>query len=603
MLFSMMAWSGADALVIYRFGGQDMDPPPEVEKPGVDFVPASWQELDGEIGGNARDVEFSRGKLAPAEKRPRCQYRTDCRGERRNLHSRSGQRSGVGDGDTSTVWMAAPYLCANVEAYWHRCGEGFGTLGTANVLLDGLYQIDRVRVVSGLRNPGRTVQSLRVFLAPSEAPGRPSHWRPSPYFPWIVEVRDNREQVLDIPIPPHEEAGFVQVTIGEHTDEWEVNDIHIYAKGFVQRSTYTSNMIDFGGDMAWGELRWSGWRGDRARVLIQSRSGRDDTPLQFWRFTGSGQDREVVTKKGYGELGLGEKAGTTHDQENWDFWSTYDFDDSLGTQIVSTSPRRFFQFQVDFLPQEDDGGEVSFLEFRASVPVATDLVGEVWPVVARAGQSTEFTYSLLPTIAPGDAGFDRIDIQSTSLLGEVREVRIGDVPVPHTVEVQESHLLAVGIPPLDSGDTGALVELDFTARVLRLGAGFDATGLEQQAAAGGAAERQPGRRHRGVRREPGRGGHDHGRSRSPPAISRPFCHGHPEPGWCQRRCPSFVRHSGNHWSGDGEDGNPGLGRSPHSAGARGEGGDRQLRKALGWPRRWRQAGAAGNLPGDHVRRY
>ena len=473
MLFSMMAWSGADALVIYRFGGQDMDPPPEVEKPGVDFVPASWQELDGEIGGNARDVEFSKGKLAPLKRDPDVNIAPTAE-ENGGIYIHGQVNAQVWDGDTSTVWMAAPYLCANVEAYWHRCGEGFGTLGTANVLLDGLYQIDRIRVVSGLRNPGRTVQSLRVFLAPSEAPGRPSHWRPSPYFPWIVEVRDNREQVLDIPIPPHEEAGFVQVTIGEHTDEWEVNDIHIYAKGFVQRSTYTSNLIDFGGDMAWGELRWSGWRGDRARVLIQSRSGRDDTPLQFWRFTGSGQDREVVTKKGYGELGLGEKAGTTHDQENWDFWSTYDFDDSLGTQIVSTSPRRFFQFQVDFLPQEDDGGEVSFLEFRASKPLVSALIGEVWPIEAEPGKTTDFTYALLPTIAPGDAGFDRIDIQSTSLLGEVREVRTGDVPVPHTVEAQESHLLAVGIPPLDSGDTGALVELDFTARVLRFGAGFDA---------------------------------------------------------------------------------------------------------------------------------
>lgn len=472
MVIPLMTWSRADALVIYRFGGQDMDPPPETEQPEVDFVPVSWQDLDARIGGHARDVELSRGKLAPLRRDPEVNIAPTVE-DNGGIYIHGQVNAQVWDGDTSTVWMAAPYLCANVEAYWHRCGEGFGTLGTANVLLDGLYQIDRIRVVSGLRNPGRTVQAVRVFLAPLEAPGRPSHWRPSPYFPWVVEVRDNREQVLDIPIPPHEEAGFVQVTIGEHTDEWEVNDIHIYARGYVRRSTYTSNILDFGGNMAWGELRWSGWRGDRARVLIQSRSGRDDTPLQFWRYTGSGQDREVVPKKEYGELGLGEKAGTSHDLDNWDFWSTYDFDDSLGAQIVSTSPRRFFQFQVDFLPQEDHGGEVSFLEFSASKPLVSALVGEVWPIEAEVGKATVFTYALLPTIASGDAGFDQIEIQTRSLVGSVLDVSVGDVKVPFTTVAEEDHRLAVAIPPLDATDSGALLLVRFDARVLRFGAGFE----------------------------------------------------------------------------------------------------------------------------------
>ena len=108
------------------------------------------------------------------------------------------------------------------------------------------------------------------------------------------------------------------------------------------------------------------------------------------------------------------------------------------------------------------------------MPVATELVGEVWPVVVRVGELTDFTYALSPTIASEDAGFDRLEIRSLSVLGEIRDVRIGDVSVDFTMEAAEPHRLALGIPRLDSGDSGALVEVDFGAQVLLFGTGFEA---------------------------------------------------------------------------------------------------------------------------------
>ena len=101
---------------------------------------------------------------------------------------------------------------------------------------------------------------------------------PEPLSPWIVEVRDNREQILDVPILAHEDVEFVQVTVGEHGEDWEVNEIEIYAKGFAEQATYISNILDFGQPMAWGNLRWAGRQDPKAQVLIQSRSGQDDDP-------------------------------------------------------------------------------------------------------------------------------------------------------------------------------------------------------------------------------------------------------------------------------------------------------------------------------------
>jgi hypothetical protein len=116
---------------------------------------------------------------------------------------------------------------------------------------------------------------------------------------------------------------------------------------------------------------------------------------------------------------------------------------------------------------------VDYLEFRASEPLVTDLVGEVWPVDVRVGEITDFTYFLRPRFSASDAGFDRLQIQSLALLGEVREVRVADVVVPHTVLVSEPHSLLLSLPRVETQDSGALVEVDFTAQVLRYGSRFD----------------------------------------------------------------------------------------------------------------------------------
>ena len=117
---------------------------------------------------------------------------------------------------------------------------------------------------------------------------------------------------------------------------------------------------------------------------------------------------------------------------------------------------------------------MGFVELRASEPVATNLVGEVWPVEAKVGQQSSFTYALRPTIYPGDVGFDLLEIETSSIISAVEAVRIGDAPVTFTVEAEEPHRLAVSFPRLQEQDSGTLVEVDFAAQVLRYGAIFAA---------------------------------------------------------------------------------------------------------------------------------
>ena len=469
-LWASFAAGPASGLVIYRLGGEALKPPPEADREGVEFIQLNWAALDPSRGGKAIDLDIDPAAIRPLERDPNFNIAPEIEAHG-GEHLRPNVNVEVWDGDVGTAWVAASYLCGALSRFF--CVDDFGRQGTANINLGSPYLVDRVRIISGLTDPSKIVRTFRIYIAP-ELPwkNRSLIDHPPPYSPWVVEVRDNREQIIDVPIPPQEGTTFVQVAASEHSEDWEVNEIEIYAKGLVKKASYISNILDFGRAMAWGDLRWSGHQAPKARVLIQSRTGHDDDPDLFWRFTGRGDEKIPVSRTDYAKLARGEKAGIGYDQANWTFWSApYAFADSNGTPVASQGPRRYLQLKVDFLPQDDDGGQVNVLEVRASPPVATQLVGEIWPVEAIVGQPQPFTYVLRPTIG-GEGGFDRLEMTTTARLGSITHVRIGDEPVDYAVEAPEPHRAVVRIPRLTAADSGTLVEVGFDAVVLRYGSTF-----------------------------------------------------------------------------------------------------------------------------------
>ena len=469
-LWASFAAGPASGLVIYRLGGEALKPPPEADREGVEFIQLNWAALDPSRGGKAIDLDIDPASIRPLERDPNFNIAPEIEAHG-GEHLRPNVNVEVWDGDVGTAWVAASYLCGALSRFF--CVDDFGRQGTANINLGSPYLVDRVRIISGLTDPSKIVRTFRIYIAP-ELPwkNRSLIDHPPPYSPWVVEVRDNREQIIDVPIPPQEGTTFVQVAASEHSEDWEVNEIEIYAKGLVKKASYISNILDFGRPMAWGDLRWSGHQDPKARVLIQSRTGHDDDPDLFWRFTGRGDEKIPVSRTDYAKLARGEKAGIGYDQANWTFWSApYAFADSNGTPVASQGPRRYLQLKVDFLPQDDEGGQVNVLEVRASPPVATQLVGEIWPVEATVGQPQPFTYVLRPTIGV-DGGFDRLEVATAARLGAVTGVRIGDEPVDYAVEATEPHRAVVRIPRLTAEDSGTLVEVGFDAVVLRYGSTF-----------------------------------------------------------------------------------------------------------------------------------
>lgn len=452
------------ALTIYRFGGESLPPPGELSAAGgqnVQFVQLHWTDLAEDLGGSVYQLDMDEFGISALEHDPQVNIAPTYvqRGGHlggMSVFARGAKYATAFDGDLNTVWLASRYLCS--ESVWD-CFE-FAAPGNFALTLGGSFFIDRLRIVSGLSDASATVGNIRMDVGET------------------FQIRDNKEQFLTVPITHDRRVSYIDMTLGEHDRATEVVEVEVYAKGFVDESSYVSDIIDFGAASAWGELKWSGFRESGAKLFIQTRSGVDDDPNVYWRFTGRGDERVEVTGDEYGRLRLGQKAGTTYDLDGWTFWSApYDFADSSGAAVVSLSPRRFLQFKVHMIPHSDSGSGLSFLELRASTPpAASRLVGEIYPSTAEVGRASGFTYALRPTLRGEDTGFDRLEMAtSASRFLTVDSVRVDKADVPFVVESMGEHRFEISFPKIiREEDSGALIEVAFQAQVLRFGSTFDA---------------------------------------------------------------------------------------------------------------------------------
>jgi len=510
VLVSSLLCDDASALTIYRFGGDDLPPPAEVENSGVEFIQRSWLEpVNEELGGGIYQLDLSDRTIRALEFDPTVNMAptAKARGEGVRESTRQIDQEKAVDGDLFTAWKPAQYLCAKVDTirvgseqcakdtdylaapapYFLGAGRrfisgGYG-LGGWTFGLGGLLFVDKVRIISGVEGQGAIMRNFKILAAAGSTPDPQGSIQ---FFNEIAEIRGNQQEILDIPFPRDQRVDFISILYAEHKVDWAVNEVEVYASGFVEQAFYVSEIIEFDNNMAWGELSWSGNQEPGAEVRIHTRSGNTADQSLYWQLNGIGEKIPVEDEGIYRRLKLGQRGGTTYDIDNWTFWSVpYDLADSLGTPVVSLGPRKFFQFKLDLLPGDLTGAEINFLELRASEPLASSLIGEVSPAQAQVAESSGFTYYLRPLINSGESGFDGLEMTSTSIINEVSALRIGEQDWPFEVKPMDAHGAELsGFPAhrfeltlvdtmLAPQDSGTLVEIDFEARVLRSGSAFD----------------------------------------------------------------------------------------------------------------------------------
>ncbi len=346
-----------------------------------------------------------------------------------------------------------------------------------------------------------------------------------PVLTTVALEPENEEPVVELTIPP-QYVRYIRLK-SQTTVGFELAEFRVFGSGFVPRADYLSNIFDFGAELAlWGRIRWQEEHVGTerlSRLLISSRSGWDDTPLEFTRqHPASGEDvpwREgatattaagdvveldamddveealdlfnalpidqrnqvALTQDEYDDLKSSAKGDVRDDLVAWSRWSpSYKLtaapinaanmgDDELGAPILSPGPRRYFQLKAEFNSQDLTAARaLGALAFTVSNPPLTErIISEVVPRQVELGVPVSFTYAVLPTkMRRGvDLGFDAFEIATPVRCQEVEAIEV----VHADGRVQTADFTGVALTELPVQDDSGLFAVEAaTERHLRV---------------------------------------------------------------------------------------------------------------------------------------
>lgn len=309
---------------------------------------------------------------------------------------------------------------------------------------------------------------------------------------------------------------FFDLRVGSYVN-YTLSEVEAYAEGFPPRTWYESQIIDMGEPVNFGRLHWSfsrfrkeGAQGELqlapdapVRFSLETRSGRDETPLVYHTITEIGKEREA-TKTDFDRalepsltIGArpGDRGSITDDAENWSFWSA-SYKNS-GQPVESPDGRQYLKLK--FAMESDDVfafGRLDSIAIEYSPLLVDQLFGEValldqpqpprGVVDVPAGQDTVFTYDVLPSFSSAArAGFDAIRLLTPST-PEFVGLEMGDPPVsvvPDSVREEKGELVVYFPSQRIGPDTSQPVRILFRSTVLSFSSFFTGEVFDSQSEA------------------------------------------------------------------------------------------------------------------------
>ncbi len=472
----------ASGLTIYRIGGENLPPP---ERDAADeFVQLSWSDIDAAEHGRASLIQFDPDSIRPQFLRPDINLTPlieESGGEVLSFvwngwrsHTESDEL--MFDGDLATAFLGD----GRFAVHWPYVKAMTFDLG-APLFLDRIRFFPRDKHLTD-----RFVQQFRIGVNdgdPLKDGTREVNLGAAGFyfdFDIVYEAAENTQSVIDVKFPDQPIRYVLFYSKENTTGIWEIAELELYGNGFAPFSSYVSNVIDLGAAASLGSLRWSGQQDAGATLALSTRSGVDDDPNLYWRYTFRGGERTRFDPQGrpltwasYNRLALGAQAGLTHDTAGWTFWSTApDFATGAGA-IAGSGPRRFVQVRADFTAQQRAGGRLDWVELAVSIPpVAQQAVAEITPSVVAPGTVSSFTYKVKAWVAGADLGFDRLAIDTPAPGAQVVGVRLSGQPVAFAVVERGARGFVLAVPLVDAQRTQEVLEVDFEASVFQFGTVF-----------------------------------------------------------------------------------------------------------------------------------
>ncbi len=215
----------------------------------------------------------------------------------------------------------------------------------------------------------------------------------------IEETKSNAKSRIDVSFPL-QPARFIRLDLSLADQFYSMAEFQVYGEGVPTHVSYVSTAIPIDEPVNFGEITYSfrPLRRDReadalvedpagdARLLIETRSGTDDTPLAYYVVDDFGRDKEA-TEAEWQRASLPRRESLTvrypnqrsvvlDDETNWSPWSSpYR---SSGQLNRSPDGRQYLQFRATFLTGDVLSiGRLDSLQFEVSPRLASSLIGEV----------------------------------------------------------------------------------------------------------------------------------------------------------------------------------------------------------------------------------
>ena len=262
----------------------------------------------------------------------------------------------------------------------------------------------------------------------------------------------NSRSVVDLSLPL-QPVRFIRLDVSLMPQVYSVAEFQVFGEGVVPSTTYTSSALDFGESVNFGRIDYvyRVWRRSPegelvedpegvARLIIETRTGADDTPLAYLVVDDFGGTKEVSQKE-YNSAALprrentnirypGQKSGIVEDRTYWSPWSS-PYEQS-GLQNRSPDGRQYLQFR--FAVETGDVlsiGRIDSLIFEYSPLLVASVTGEVsladrveetpgdiedgseHPLEVQAGDEQLLVYDIAASFdAPSQKGYDgvRLDV-------------------------------------------------------------------------------------------------------------------------------------------------------------------------------------------------
>ena len=379
-----------------------------------------------------------------------------------------GSPAGTLDGDGKTYWLSfsAHAFCRD-DWYLHL------DLGAS-------FWVDTIMLVTGIPRVSGVIAPITYWMDVSDGTKTgdlASGWQARGPYVWeeIGQVELNERDVF---IRRHEFASRpVERLFYMHRNfifgcggEVRLTEIQAFGEGYVPSVALESEFIDLGRPRNVTEVAWDADAPVGTKVEIRTRTGdelieevryydKDGKEVRDKNRNGTAQDEY----EGLPPFRKGEAITSLLIGDDWSPWSPPYL--RSGDAFLSPSPRRYLQLQARLLTGDPyQAVALDRIEISHTSPVATELMGEIWPPSARAPAVPDtFSYFIRPVFSLGQQGFDRVLVKTPSK-AEVMEVRIADIPVPLDSVRSTSDSLLIHLP-LVRRQSDPLVEITFRCAV------------------------------------------------------------------------------------------------------------------------------------------